>query len=210
LGVAEFTHDHLPPGLAFESWGVGDRFGCRPCGQGRVYWYFSANRPDPFEGVVPGHKVDLLKRARGWHNPVQAIIDSTEEERILNVSSFDRRAMASWSGDRVTLAGDAAHPMSPSLGQGACQAIEDALALAQSLAEASEVAEGLKLYEQRRMKRASRLVRQARRFGVLAQTESRLLCWLWKTMTKWMPLPLVIRQLESQIGGLKQPSRWSP
>jgi 2-polyprenyl-6-methoxyphenol hydroxylase-like FAD-dependent oxidoreductase len=87
--------------------------------------------------------------------------------------------------------------------QGACQAIEDALALAQSLAEASGVAEGLKLYELRRIKRASRLMRQARRFGVLVQTENRLLCRLWETMTKWTPMPLVLRQLESQIGGSK-------
>ncbi len=93
--------------------------------------------------------------------------------------------------------------------QGACQAIEDALALAQSLAKASGLVEGLRLYEQRRVKRASRLMRQARMFGALAQTENRLLCRLWETMTKWTPLPLVLRQLQSQIGGLKRSNRWS-
>ena len=67
--------------------------------------------------------------------------------------------------------GDAAHPMTPNLGQGANQAIEDAVVLAACLKAENEVSAALYVYEARRLKRANALVRQSARFGQVAHLQ---------------------------------------
>jgi 2-polyprenyl-6-methoxyphenol hydroxylase-like FAD-dependent oxidoreductase len=62
------------------------------------------------------------------------LIEATDEEAILCNDLFDRSPLRHWGSGRVTLLGDAAHPLTPNLGQGACQALEDALVLAGCLA----------------------------------------------------------------------------
>ena len=77
-----------------------------------------------------------------------------------------------WSHGRVTLLGDAVHPMTPDLSQGAAQALEDAVVLAASLRDASDPVEGLRAYESTRRKRAARIVKRSRSVGKLAQSSS--------------------------------------
>ena len=72
----------------------------------------------------------------------------------------------------MTLLGDAAHPMTPNLGQGGCQAIEDAVVLDLCLSATEDVAAALKDYERRRLARTARVVREARRFGRVGQIEN--------------------------------------
>jgi 2-polyprenyl-6-methoxyphenol hydroxylase-like FAD-dependent oxidoreductase len=76
----------------------------------------------------------------------------------------------------VTLLGDAAHPMNPTQGQGACQAIEDAVVLGKSLGEHEEVVDALRAYEERRIPRSSRFVRQSRLIGATGRWKSPLAC----------------------------------
>lgn len=86
---------------------------------------------------------------------VRAIIGATEE--TYKWALFDRAPLPRWSVGRVTLLGDACHPMLPFMGQGAAQAIEDAATLAACLRKVDHVAAALSLYEQLRLPRASRL-----------------------------------------------------
>ena len=76
----------------------------------------------------------------------------------------------------MTLLGDAAHPMTPDMGQGACQAIEDAVVLADCLTRWSEVAEALRAYESLRIPRTRRVVRESRQAGTIAQWSNPLAC----------------------------------
>ena len=127
-----------------ESWGRGERFGMVGIGHGEVYWFAVADAPP---GGEPGGKSTgkpgekdadakayLLDRFGPWHAPVRAVIEATPPERILRTDIADRDPITRWHDGPVVLLGDAAHPMTPNLGQGACQAIEDAYALAEALA----------------------------------------------------------------------------
>jgi 2-polyprenyl-6-methoxyphenol hydroxylase-like FAD-dependent oxidoreductase len=128
----------LPWGTGFESWGRGVRFGCAHIGGVRVYWFATRNAPegerDSPLGSPSGPKVALRRLFDGWHHPVPDLIAETEEWAIRRDDLYDRAPLSgSWGEGRVTLLGDAAHPATPNLGQGACQAIEDAVVLARCL-----------------------------------------------------------------------------
>jgi salicylate hydroxylase len=106
--------------------------------------------------VDRGEVTDVLAAFRGWHNQVLSIIGSADE--TYKWALFDRSPLSRWSVERVTLLGDSCHPMLPFMGQGAAQAIEDAATLRGCLLKfPSDVPAALRLYEQLRLPRASRL-----------------------------------------------------
>jgi 2-polyprenyl-6-methoxyphenol hydroxylase-like FAD-dependent oxidoreductase len=171
--VTRFDHARVTLG---ETWGRGRRFGQWGMTGGRVYWYATESVPEG-EGDPPeGRKQGLLKLFRGWHEPVEDLIEATDESAILRNDVYDRPALRHWSVGRVTLLGDAAHPMTPDMGQGACQAIEDATVLADCLTRWSEVAEALRAYESLRIPRTRRVVRESRQAGTIAQWSNPLAC----------------------------------
>jgi 2-polyprenyl-6-methoxyphenol hydroxylase-like FAD-dependent oxidoreductase len=102
-----------------------------------------------------GEVADALAAFEGWHPQVRTILGSVDETFIWAL--FDRPPLARWSVGRVTLLGDACHPMVPFMAQGAAQALEDGAALAACLAEVPDVNEALRLYESVRLPRASRI-----------------------------------------------------
>lgn len=96
--------------------------------------------------------------------------------------------------------GDAAHPMTPDLGQGACQAIEDAVVLAGCLKKNGVVASALRLYKARRSSRTAYVVRSSRRLGWIGQLENPLLCSLRDALAKATPLRTQLRLLDPIVG----------
>jgi salicylate hydroxylase len=106
--------------------------------------------------VDRGEVADVLAAFQGWHNHVLSIIGAADE--IYKWALFDRSPLPRWSVGRVTLLGDSCHPMLPFMGQGAAQAIEDAAALKGCLSKLpNDIPAALRLYEQLRLPRASRL-----------------------------------------------------
>jgi 2-polyprenyl-6-methoxyphenol hydroxylase-like FAD-dependent oxidoreductase len=132
-GVAQITPRQWGEQRATETWGKGRRFGLVPLSQGRMSWFATLNTPEGMGDKERGRKQELLELFRTCHDPVPAVIKATDETAILRNDIYDRPALHHWSRGRVTLLGDAAHPMTPNMGQGACQAIEDAVALAMCL-----------------------------------------------------------------------------
>jgi len=102
-----------------------------------------------------GEVADALAAYDGWHPQVGRIIESVDETFIWAL--FDRAPLERWSKGRVTLLGDACHPMLPFMAQGAAQAIEDGAALATCLAETSDAEAALHRYESVRLPRATRV-----------------------------------------------------
>ncbi len=101
----------------------------------------------------------------------------------------------------MTLLGDAAHPMTPNLGQGACQAIEDAVVLAECVRQGNgDVTAALRLYEERRKARTAGVVRRSRLLGRAGQLENPLLCTLRNAVARAMPLRLQLRGLDPILG----------
>ena len=112
----------------------------------------------PWDGA--GDRASLLRAFAGWSRDVRALLGAAPEWRAWPL--YDRPPAATLAAGRVALLGDAAHPMLPFLAQGASQAIEDAGALAASLAAIPAPAEALAAYSQRRAARVARVQAEAR------------------------------------------------
>jgi 2-polyprenyl-6-methoxyphenol hydroxylase-like FAD-dependent oxidoreductase len=182
-GVVLFEDRHVSPGISSETWGRGRRFGMLPIGNGRVYWYATLNCPAGEQDRPGEQKARLSRLFGGWRHPIGRLIEATEEEAILRNDLFDRRPVRHWGRGWVTLLGDAAHPPTPNLGQGACQALEDALVLARCLAEQREPVAALRAYEASRRKRSAAIIKQSALVGKIGQWEHPLLCWLRDGLT---------------------------
>ena len=109
--VVEPSHELLPWGVGFESWGSGARFGCAHIGGGRVYWFATRNAPEGAKdgpvGSSSGPKATLMKVFGGWHQPVAAYRGNRRCE-IRRDDLYDREPLdGPWGEGRVTLLGDA-------------------------------------------------------------------------------------------------------
>jgi 2-polyprenyl-6-methoxyphenol hydroxylase-like FAD-dependent oxidoreductase len=162
--AAELEHPLVEPDVFRCMFGRGTRFVFYAIAPGRVHWMSVANAPAGGRDGADVRAV-LLDRHGGWLAPVQEIIEATAPESIIRTDVVDRRPNPIWGIGRVTLLGDAAHPMNFNVGQGACQAIEDGIALATSLATASGAAAGLRAYEAARQPRTAAMQRAARVIG---------------------------------------------
>ena len=191
----------LVPQGAVESWGRGRRFLFTWIGRGRVYWAAAENVPQiPDRGPAGGGKDALLGTFRGWHEPIEELIRATDERTILHTAIYDRDPLGErWGEGRISLLGDAAHPMTPDLGQGACQAIEDAVVLARYLSEESDPVTALRHYEGHRTRRVATIVQRSRRLSWVAQLTNPLLCQLRDVVLKTTPDQMLLRQAEEIV-----------
>lgn len=151
--VVQFEHKQLHPNTSLLFNGTdGERFSLFNVGEGYTFWSASIRSIDDFSnqrGISPKNRV--LKRFFDWTDPIGAIVAATPEEAILETPLCDRFSLQRWSQGRVTLIGDAAHPILPALEQGVNVIIEDAHKLADCLATASDVETALKAYDNRRI-----------------------------------------------------------
>lgn len=195
-GVTNFDHARLLPG---ESWGAGTRFGQVPLSNGRVYWFATSNAPAG-QRSSDGEQAALLRLFQNWHAPIPALIAATDPAAILRNDIYDRPPLTSWGVGRVTLLGDAAHPMTPNLGQGACQALEDAAVLVRMLRETSDLPETLRRYEALRIQRTTPIVLQSRRIGAVGQWSNPLATRLRNGLLRVVPASARQRQIASLVG----------
>jgi 2-polyprenyl-6-methoxyphenol hydroxylase-like FAD-dependent oxidoreductase len=180
---------------------MGTRCLCAHVGGGRVYWAVTKNVREGEKDLPGATKGALLGLLRGWHGPIRQLIEATQEAGILRTDIYDREPPGErWGEGSATLLGDAAHPMTPDLGQGACQAIEDAVVLAECLRKETDIGVALRLSEAQRADRVAKIVRGSRRIGRVAQLENPLLCALRNSAVKAMPLRFQLRQLDPILG----------
>jgi salicylate hydroxylase len=111
--------------------------------------------------TAEGTREEAVARFADWHPTIVSLV--SRSDRYLKWGLFDRDPLPRWSKGRVTLMGDACHPMLPYLAQGACMALEDGYAVARALAGgAGDVAGALAAYEQARRERTARVQLLAR------------------------------------------------
>lgn len=107
----------------------------------------------------------LLSEFRDFEPAARSILMATPPNQCFKWGIFDRDPLPTWTTGRVTLLGDAAHPATPFLGQGAAMALEDALVLARALVAAASIPEALARYEQARLARANFVLVASRENG---------------------------------------------
>jgi len=198
-GVVDFDHEQIA-NMWGESWGYGNRFGITPLNQNRVYWFATANAPEHHFASVKFRQQALLQMFNGWHHPIQDLIAETPDDAILQNDIYEIARLATWQAGHVILLGDAAHAMTPNLGQGACQAIEDAVTLGQIFGETSDIDTALARYQERRIPRANNILKQSQLMGKVGQIENHLLCHLRNTAFKYLPNSIRMKTLIGVIG----------
>jgi 2-polyprenyl-6-methoxyphenol hydroxylase-like FAD-dependent oxidoreductase len=153
----------LEDGLVCEAWGRDELIGAAALSGGRTYWFYEArtecvNGDDPL-AAVGGDR---------WPQPWPQIIAATDREALLVHAIRTVTPPRSWHRGRVALLGDAAHAMEPNLGQGAAQAIEDAVGLLGALRAHRDVPQALSAYAAGRQRRAAMVQRESGRMARLA------------------------------------------
>ena len=170
-GVTTLAHAALLPFTAMEFYGRGRRFGVGPVGRGRTGWWATSNETEGEAEAPEEHQEKLLRLFGRWCAPVPQLIEATPSAFILRNATYDRPPAARWREGRVILLGDAAHPVTPNLGQGGCMAIEDAAVLARCLTKYAEADKALLSFETQRRGRTSRVRAFSARYGAVGQWE---------------------------------------
>ena len=163
-------HDNgvLPDRSALLAIGAGSQFGLWPCGSGQLYWFLTRNAS---RGTTQT-KAEAVALCRDWAAPVSEIVEGTPADAILQNDIEDRPPLRWWGRGGVTLLGDAAHASTPNLGQGACQALEDAVVLAHCLSGIRPIEAALRKYEHLRIPRTTAIVRTSWQAGKALQLDS--------------------------------------
>jgi 2-polyprenyl-6-methoxyphenol hydroxylase-like FAD-dependent oxidoreductase len=156
-----------------ESWGRGTVVGVMPLSDGRVYCYAAAPAAP---GARNGDELAELVRLFGrWHEPIPALLAAARPQDVIRRDVAELAApLPSFHRGRTVLLGDAAHPMTPNLGQGACQALEDAAVLARLATGTGPdaVPAMIARYTAARLPRTTDVVRWSRRAADMATRAS--------------------------------------
>ncbi len=168
--LCNYEDDAAPVGLFWIVWGPGARFLFYRVSAEQLYWEgifaTDAGGSDP----PGGRKAAVAAKFAGWVHPVEAIIAATDEAAIGRSDVYDRPPTKRWGEGRVTLLGDAAHPMTNAAGQGANTTIEDAVVLGSRLASSGgDATAGLRAYEQERIGRTARIANLAWRLTAFSR-----------------------------------------
>ncbi len=202
-GISYFKDERFPEELGggFEAWGRGKRFGFSHLGKGRVFWFAAVNMPEGTFTALAKKKKTVLHHFHRWWGPIEAVIDSTEDSKILVHEIFDRKPVDSWHKGRAVLLGDAAHPMLPNLGQGGAQAMEDALILTNCLKQnPAEIEQALNQYEHLRRSRTKKIVQSSRMMARMMQLENSAAIRLRNHLLRKTPDGIKIKRLDWVLG----------
>ena len=144
--------------------GEGKRASMMPVGGGRFYYFMGCPKPEGTTAPPEGIRAELKETFAGWAQPVQNLIEKLDPEQTnrLEIGDIDPLPNLVWG--RIALVGDSAHATTPTLGQGGCQAMEDAEVLCRYLVTTNiSVEDALKRYEAERKERVANLVLKARK-----------------------------------------------
>jgi 2-polyprenyl-6-methoxyphenol hydroxylase-like FAD-dependent oxidoreductase len=177
-----------PPAEGAVTWGAGERFGFTAMTGRRVYC-FATGRTAPHgrRGLD-----ELRERFGDWPEPIPRLLDSVTA--VVRRDLYELPPLRSYADGRVALVGDAAHAMTPSLGQGACQALEDAVTLA---------AVGLAGYDRLRLSRTQAIVRRSARLSAVSQ-------WSWPPAVRARDFAARLTPAAATLRAMDPVLSWTP
>lgn len=163
-GLVEISEDLAPAQQWTTFVGEGKRASLMPVAEHRFYFFFDVPLPAGLENQRLEYKILLKQYFSGWCSQVQRLIDSIDEQKTNRVEIHDIEPFTQFYKGRVVILGDAAHSTTPDIGQGGCQAMEDAVYLARALQINTLCLEdALKRYQNKRNERANELLLRARK-----------------------------------------------
>ncbi len=190
-GVAAMAVDDA---VAGETVGPGAEVGHVPMGTDRTYW-FATERVAEGSRAAEGELPYLRAKFAAWADPVPVMLAATDPADVLRNDLYDRDPARRWAGGPVLLVGDAAHPMRPHLGQGGCQALEDAAVLAAMVELCPDLPAAFSAFESFRRRRVAGVVRESRTLGRLVNLRPTALSAVASRASVLVPETLVTRHL---------------
>ncbi len=208
-GFLDLERELTPMGVFRIHYGHGARFAFLPISRERLCWWSTFPAPPAESAPESNIKEMLLDRFRGWQHPVESVIAATDAGAIARRDTLGGPPLARWGEGRVTLLGDAAHPMTFNLGQGAGSALKDGVMLAQYLRAEGDVVAALRAYEERRIPNTTRFIHQSWQVGRMDAWEPPL----GSTVHDWilrLGRRAVIGRLESDLDFEMPPTAGAP
>lgn len=196
-GVAAYR---LNPALAGETMAAGAVVGHVPLGPDHTYWFATERTPEG-SSSPGGEHAYLMTKLADWADPIPQLLASTRPADLLRNDLYDRAQPKCWSRGPAVIVGDAAHPMRPHLGQGGCQALEDAAILARFVASASDLSTAFQRFGAYRKRRVRPLVREAATIGRIVNLRPALLSGAASRATAFIPERVVTSHLASIAAG---------
>ncbi|HVS73699.1 MAG TPA: FAD-dependent monooxygenase [Phycisphaerae bacterium] len=196
-GIAHIPPPH--PDTLREIQGPGIRGSVSPVTPDTLYWWTAINAPPDQLIPQPQRKAWLLDRFSHFPFALPDAIRATPDEAILQNDLVDRAPANVYTKNRIVLLGDAAHPTTPNLGQGANMAIDDAIVLARNLRDSPTVEAALLAYEHERLPRTRLIVNRSWSYGRLARWKSPLAVKLRESLLRLTPRRALVNILRQQI-----------
>jgi 2-polyprenyl-6-methoxyphenol hydroxylase-like FAD-dependent oxidoreductase len=164
-GLLDFDLPEKHHQEAFEIWGKGKRFGFVKISDKKVYWYACVNEKSF------GRSVEIAEIFNDFDSLVLQLIEATASKNIICNTISDLAPIPQWYSENLCLIGDAAHATTPNMGQGACQAIEDAYIIGKLLENSQDFNTIFKTFQSIRRKKVDYIVNTSRTIGKVSQWE---------------------------------------
>lgn len=178
-GIASLDTSILGHGVANWFMGRGSQFGIIPVGSKDVYWFGTINCPEKAIPSLVNSKKVLRSNFSAWAKPILELVDSLEQDQIVQTPIYDYPPRLEWGRGRVTLLGDAAHATTPTFGHGACLAIESAAVLSAALGQKNldtePLVKALRTYEKNRQFKTRGIINHSWLLGRILQSKNRIL-----------------------------------
>jgi 2-polyprenyl-6-methoxyphenol hydroxylase-like FAD-dependent oxidoreductase len=185
---------------AVEVWGAQGRFGYVPVGNNLVYWFACKNAPFKDAAMSKLLSNELAANFTSYAQPIPDIIASTPDKDLIWSDIIDLKPINRFAFDRVLLIGDAGHATTPNLGQGACQAMEDALCVSEMLeSNSDDLVAAFRAFEKERIPRTHYIVNTSYWLGKLAQLENRFLIGIRNAVFRLTPSRVNQKQMEKVL-----------
>ena len=181
----------------YEVWAntKGLRVGYSKIDDKRVYVYITNNKKHAASHIDKNIKNYLLAICKPFSKTLTDLIEAVDEKEIIQTDLFDFKPIQKWTDNRVALIGDAAHATTPNLGQGACQAIEDAWVLAQEVSVKDSIEISLLNFQKRRIEKATFITNTSWLFSQMTNT-SGLMKTIVKMVLRATPAAINKKQLD--------------
>ena len=201
-GLVEVTADLAPADQWTTFVGQGKRVSLMPVAQNRFYFFFDVPLPVGLANDRTQYKTLLKQYFEEWCAPVQQLIDALDEQRTNRVEIHDIEPFAQFYKGRVVIVGDAAHSTTPDIGQGGCQAMEDAIYLARALQiNTLGIQDSLCRYQNKRNERANELVLRARKRCDVTHMKDEQITMQWYDDLRQEQGPHIMKGIISNIVG---------
>lgn len=183
-GVVDFALPEAYLHQFNESWGKGARFGFAQINAKQVYWFALCNYK---QSVSEWDGKDWKQSFNQFHPLVRELLQSTNNSNIHVAPMSQLEILKEWHDESICLIGDACHAMTPNMGQGAGQGIEDAYTLSKCIQRSKSIEASFKLFQSLRYKKVKSIVQNSWQVGKIAQLESKIGRVIRNTVLKSTP-----------------------